>query len=53
MGCASDSTSNGGRSVTAATVAGHESVIQKYLQQEGAQRGKVEAQLQCGSGGGQ
>lgn len=31
MGCASDSTSNGARSVTAVTVAGHESVIQKYL----------------------
>ena len=31
MGCASESTSKGARSVTAATVAGHESVIQKYL----------------------
>ncbi len=31
MGCARDSTSKGGRSVTAATVAGQESVIQKYL----------------------
>ena len=32
MGCARESTSKGARSVTAVTVAGQESVIQKYLQ---------------------
>lgn len=31
MGCARDSTSKGARSVTAVTVAGQESVIQKNL----------------------
>jgi hypothetical protein len=34
MGAARESTSKGARSVTAVTVAGHESVIQKNLQAE-------------------
>lgn len=43
MGCARDSTSNGERSVTALTVRGQESVIQKYLQKrrKEGQRGKT------------
>jgi hypothetical protein len=37
MGAASDSTSKGARSVTEVTVAGQESVIQKYLRDVGGE----------------